>query len=62
VPLLSVESPVHHVTRIGQRGRELTIEIGVVLDHQKTQENSLLEAQTCPPARRIAIGDYLAIT
>src|SRR6266849_263881 len=33
--LLAVEGAVHHIASIGQRGGELAIEIGVVLDHEE---------------------------
>src|SRR5262249_39271827 len=40
---LAVEGAVDHVARVRQRGRELTVEIGVVLDDQ--------ESHCSPPAR-----------
>ena len=33
--LLAVEGAVHHVAGIGQRGGELAVEIGIVLDHEE---------------------------
>ena len=41
MPFLAVEGAVDHVTGIGQRGRELTVEIGIVLDDE--------EAHSVPP-------------
>src|SRR2546423_2440668 len=38
-PLLAVERPVDHVARIGQRGGELPIEIGIILNDEETQGN-----------------------
>ena len=37
VPLLAVERPVDHITGIRQRGRQLTVEIGVILDNEQAQ-------------------------
>ena len=39
MPFLAIESPVDHVARIGQRGRELPIEIGIILNDEETQGN-----------------------
>ena len=35
--LLAVEGAIHDITGIGQRGRQLPIEIGIVLDNKKPQ-------------------------
>jgi hypothetical protein len=35
--LLAVEGAVDHVAGVGQRGGELPVEIGVVLDNKKAQ-------------------------
>ena len=35
--LLAVESAIDDVACVGQRGRELAVEIGVVLDHEEAQ-------------------------
>src|ERR1700683_45258 len=49
MPLLAVESAVDHVTGLGQRGRELPVEIGIVLDNKKAQRNKTpLSAQRTP--------------
>ena len=39
VPLLAVERAVHDIARVRQRGRELAVQIGVVLDDKKPQAN-----------------------
>ena len=41
MPFLAVEGAVDHVAGVGQRGRELTVEIGIVLDDE--------EAHSVPP-------------
>jgi len=38
VALLAVEGAVDHVAGIGERGGELPIEIGIVLDDEETHE------------------------
>src|SRR6266566_6323751 len=37
VALLAVEGTIDHVARVNERGRELPIEIGIVLDHEEAQ-------------------------
>ena len=37
VAFLAVEGAVDHIAGVGQRGRELAVEIGVVLDDEQTQ-------------------------
>src|SRR5262249_56457602 len=37
MPLLAVKCPVDHVARIGERGRELAVEIGIILNDEETQ-------------------------
>src|SRR5262245_42886857 len=37
VALLAVVGAIHHVARVRERGRELPVEIGIVLDHEETQ-------------------------
>ena len=41
MPLLAVESAVDHIAGIGQRGGELPVEIGIVLDNEKAQTKKL---------------------
>ena len=41
MPLLAVEGGVDGVARIAQRGDELTVEVGIVLDDEKPQSPSL---------------------
>jgi hypothetical protein len=36
---LAVEGAIDHVTGVGQRRRELTIEIGIVFNNQQAQGN-----------------------
>ena len=43
--LLAVEGAVDHVARVGQRGGELAVEVGIVLDHEETQGNSSRSAR-----------------
>jgi hypothetical protein len=38
VPLLAVESAVHHVTGIAQRRGELTIEIGIIFNDEQAHD------------------------
>ena len=38
VPFLAVEGAVDHVAGFGERGRQLPIEIGIILDHEETHE------------------------
>ena len=40
VALLAVEGAIDHIARVGERGRELPVEIGIVLDHEETQGQS----------------------
>ena len=40
VALLAVEGAVDHVAGVGQRRRELAVEIGIVLDDEETHEKS----------------------
>jgi hypothetical protein len=49
---LSVECPVDDVAGIGQRGRELAIEVGVVLDDEQAQSGELRSMS----ADKLAIG------
>jgi hypothetical protein len=35
--LLAVERPVDHIAGVGQRRREMTIEVGIVFDDEKAQ-------------------------
>ena len=37
MPLFAIERTIDHVTGVGQRGRELTIEVGIVFDDEKAQ-------------------------
>ena len=37
VAFLAVKGAIDHVARVGQRGRELSVEIGIVLDDEETQ-------------------------
>jgi hypothetical protein len=37
VSLLAVEGTIDHVARVSERGRELAVEIGIVLDDEETQ-------------------------
>jgi hypothetical protein len=37
VPLLTVKGAVDHVARVGQRGRELPVEVGIILDDEEAQ-------------------------
>ena len=41
VALLAVEGAIDHVAGVGQRGGELTVEIGIVLDDEETQREVL---------------------
>src|ERR1051326_5562215 len=45
---LAVEGAVDHVARLGQRGRELAIEIGIVLDDEETQVRTLPRPAASP--------------
>ena len=45
MPFLAVESAVDDVAGVRQRGRELPIEIGIVLDNKKPQEIAPLTAR-----------------
>ena len=38
--LLAIEGTIHRVPGIGQRGRKLPVEIGIILDDEKTQATS----------------------
>ena len=38
MPLLAVERAIDDITGVGQRGRELAVEVGIVLDHEETQD------------------------
>jgi hypothetical protein len=63
VALLAVERAIDHVARVNERGRELPIEIGIVLDHQETQDRAPTAA--ADPGSQGRIGDggrYCAIT
>jgi hypothetical protein len=40
---LAVKGAVDHIAGVGQRGRELTVEIGIVLDNEKAQEKLRLK-------------------
>src|SRR3954464_7379559 len=37
VPLLTVKGAVDHVARVGQRGRELPVKVGIILDDEEAQ-------------------------
>jgi hypothetical protein len=37
VPLLAVEGAIDDITRVGQRGRQLPVEIGIVFNNKKAQ-------------------------
>src|SRR5262244_851496 len=64
VALLAVERAIDHVARINERGRELPIEIGIVLDHEEAQDRcSPLLAPAPVRSSRIGNGSrYWAIT
>ena len=42
MPLLAVEGAVDHIAGVGQRRRELAVEIGIVLDNEEAQAKILL--------------------
>src|SRR5215831_2161548 len=65
VALLAVEGTIDHVARIDERGRELAIEIGIVLDHEETQDQCSPLLLPPTPVRSSRIGEgsrYCAIT
>src|SRR5262249_60807680 len=33
----AIEGTIDHISRVGERGRKLPVEIGIVLDHEETQ-------------------------
>src|SRR5262249_23442303 len=37
VTLFAIEGTIDHISRVGERGRKLPVEIGIVLDHEETQ-------------------------
>jgi hypothetical protein len=43
MPLFAVESPINDVASIGQRGSELPVEIGIILDNKKAHRELRLE-------------------
>ena len=63
VALLAVEGAVDHIARVGERGRELPIEVGIVLDDEETQAQCSRSMR--PAGSPCGIGDsqhYCAIT
>src|SRR6516162_7598238 len=52
VALLAVEGTIDHVARIDERGRELAIEIGIVLDHEETQDQC---SPLLPPTAAVTV-------
>jgi hypothetical protein len=48
--LLTVEGAIDDVTGVGQRGGELPIEIGIVLDNEKAQSSAPLKKLRSKPA------------
>ena len=42
MPLLAVKGAIDHIAGIGQRGRKLAIEIGIVFDDEKAQSGLLI--------------------
>ena len=61
VSLLAVEGTIDHVARVSERGRELPVEIGIVLDDEETQVGCSHWARAPVPWCRIGDrGRYLA--
>ena len=61
VALLAVEGAIDHIARVGERGGELPVEIGIVLDDEETQVGCSHWARA--PVPWCGIGDrgrYLA--
>ena len=54
--LLAVESAIDDIAGVGQRGGELAIEIGVVLDDEEAQWLFLRTEQSLAPVDNLAIG------
>ncbi len=50
MPLLAVERAIDDIARIGEGRGKLAIEIGIVLDHEETQEQVLRSAGFDHPA------------
>ena len=52
--LLAVKSAIDHVAGLGQRRRELAVEVGIVLDDEQAQQNLL--GRRCKMDLQIAAG------